>query len=101
MSLVDRMHPHGCFINNCASEIAHRDPQAREAVRRAIAGLGESYSDAVARGQRAGEITNTTDARVLGHYLVTNIFGVLAVRQGGLDREALRRIHEVVLSVLD
>jgi TetR/AcrR family transcriptional repressor of nem operon len=96
-------HPalRGCFVNNCAIEIAHRDPKASARIQRAFQRIEDAYFEAVLRGQTAGEISRRYDARTLARYLLTNKRGLLAMMQGGLDGEGVKQIGDVVLSVLD
>jgi TetR/AcrR family transcriptional repressor of nem operon len=91
----------GCFVNNCAIEIAHRDPTASARIQRAFQRIEDAYFEAVVRGQKRGEISSRHDARSLARYLLNNKRGLVAMMQGGLDDEGVKQIKDVILSVLD
>ena len=90
----------GCFLQNCAIELAHRDPEARVAIRRGLRRLEKAYYRAVVRGQATGEIGMNADALVLSRYLAASLNGLQTLARVERDRNALRQVAQTALSVL-
>jgi TetR/AcrR family transcriptional repressor of nem operon len=91
----------GCFLNNCAIEAAHRDPGVRATVTRGFARLEEAFYEAVARGQKNGEISRKRDARVLARYVLNSFRGLTGMSQAGCDRESMKQVATITLSALE
>jgi TetR/AcrR family transcriptional repressor of nem operon len=92
--------PRGCFIQNCAVELAHRDPRARAGVCKGFKRLEQGYYQAVIRGQENGEFARTQDAHTLGRYLVSSLNGLQVLARAGIEDRALREVVKVTLAVL-
>jgi TetR/AcrR family transcriptional repressor of nem operon len=90
----------GCFLCNCSLELSRHDPAVAEKIAGGMARIEEAYCRAVTRGQGAGEIPPGRDARALARYLLNSENGIFISAQAGLDREALKDVVQVVLSVL-
>ena len=99
-SVIDRAGMEGCFLQNCAIELAHRDADARVAVRRGLRRLEKAYYKAVVRGQATGEIPKSADALVLSRYLTASLNGLQTLARVERDRNALRQVARTSLSVL-
>src|SRR6185369_16029118 len=91
----------GCFVQNCAIELAQRDPEAQAKVRGGLKRLEEGYYHAVRRGQQSGEFTREQNARTLARYLASSYKGVQVLAKSGFDRKALRKVVQVILKALD
>jgi TetR/AcrR family transcriptional repressor of nem operon len=91
----------GCFVQNCAIELAQRDPEAQAKVRDGLKRLEEGYYRAVLRGQQNGELTHKQNARTLARYLASSYNGLQVMARSGFDRKALREVVQVVLKALD
>lgn len=91
----------GCFVQNCAIELAHRDPEARAKVSEGLKRLEEGYYRAVLRGQQCGEIARRLDARTLAQFLVSSLNGVQVLAHAGLERKALQQIAKFTLSCIE
>jgi TetR/AcrR family transcriptional repressor of nem operon len=98
--VIDRAGMEGCFLQNCAIELAHRDAETRVAVRRGMRRLEKAYYKAVVRGQEAGEIRNSADALILSRYLTASLNGLQTLARVERDRNALRQVAQTSLSVL-
>jgi TetR/AcrR family transcriptional regulator, transcriptional repressor for nem operon len=98
--VIDRAGMEGCFLQNCAIELAHRDPEARVAVRRGLRRLEKAYYEAVVRGQERGEIRKSADALILSRYLAASLNGLQTLARVERDRNALRQVAQTALSVL-
>ena len=91
----------GCFLGNCAAEVAASDPAAAERVRAGLAGLEDAFHAAIARGQAAGEIPAEHDARGLARYLTSSLNGLRLTAKANPDPASLRDVVRLVLAPLD
>ena len=91
----------GCFIGNCAAELARGDRVTAARVRRALERIEGLFRDALVRGQARGEFSASADAGALARYLVAGIQGLRLVGKANPDRVALREIAAVMLRCLD
>ena len=98
--VIDRAGMEGCFLQNCAIELAHRDPEARVAIRRGLRRLEKAYYRAVVRGQATGEIGMNADALGLSRYLAASLNGLQTLARVERDRNVLRQVAQTSLSVL-
>src|SRR5262245_13808632 len=99
-NVIDRAGMEGCFLQNCAIELAHRDAPTRVVVRRGLRRLEKAYYAAVVRGQETGEIRKNADALTLSRYLAASLNGLQTLARVERDRHALRQVAHVALSVL-
>ncbi len=91
----------GCFVANCAVEMAAHDPAAADRVCTGLARMEEAFLEAVARGQAAGEIPAGRDGRALARYLTSSLNGLIVMAKARPERTALQDIARIVLSALD
>jgi TetR/AcrR family transcriptional repressor of nem operon len=90
----------GCFIGNCAAELAHGDRATAVRVRRALDRIEALFRDALARGQARGEIAADADIESLARFIVSGIQGLRLVGKANPDRAALESIASVMLRCL-
>lgn len=91
--------PRGCFVHNCALELAARDPDVHARVRRGLRQLERGFHGAIVRGQRAGEFSGDRDPWALARYLVNSLNGFhVSASVHGPAR--LRNVLDSVLSAL-
>lgn len=91
----------GCFIGNCAAEVAASDPAAAERVVAGLRRIENAFHDAVLRGQAAGDIPARHDARALARYLTSSLNGLRVVAKANPDAAALRDVVRIALTALD
>lgn len=91
----------GCFIGNCAAELARGDRVTAARVRRALDRIEGLFRDALGRGQARGEIPATADVGSLARFLVAGIQGLRLVGKANPDRATLEGIAAVMLRCLD
>jgi TetR/AcrR family transcriptional repressor of nem operon len=91
----------GCFIGNCAAELARGDRVTAARVRRGLERIEGLFRDALARARARGEIAATADVESLARFLVAGIQGLRLVGKANPDRAALEDIAAVMLSCLD
>ncbi len=90
----------GCFIGNCAAEMAgDRATVAR--VRRSLENIEAAFREGLARAQANGEIAADADIVSLARFLVSGIQGLRLVGKANPDRAALGDIAAVMLRCLD
>lgn len=90
----------GCFIGNCAAELARGDRTAATRVRRSLDRLEATFRDALASARARGEIAATSDVDALARFLVAGIQGLRLVGKAKPDRAALDDIAAVMLNCL-
>lgn len=90
----------GCFIGNCAAELAHGDRTAATRVRRSLDRIQVTFRDALARARARGEIAPNSDVDALARFLVAGIQGLRLVGKAKPERAALDDIAAVMLNCL-
>lgn len=90
----------GCFIGNCAAELAGQDRATAARVRQSLARIEGLFSDALARAQIRGEIAADADVESLARFLVSGIQGLRLVGKANPDRAVLTDIAAVMLRCL-
>jgi TetR/AcrR family transcriptional repressor of nem operon len=90
----------GCFIGNCAAELAG-DRATAARVRRSLDNIEAEFRAALARAQAAGEIAADADTASLARFLVSGIQGLRLVGKANPDRAALGDIAAVMLRCLE
>lgn len=93
--------PRGCFVQNCAIELAHRDSKIRVKVHHGFKRLEEGFRRAVVRGQQNGEFTSRHDAPAMARYLASSLNGLQVLSRAGFEDQALRDVVKVTLAALD
>jgi TetR/AcrR family transcriptional repressor of nem operon len=91
----------GCFIGNCAAELARQDRATGARVRRSLERIEKTFGDALASGQARGELAATADVESLARFLVAGIQGLRLVGKAIPDRPALANIAATMLRCLD
>lgn len=90
----------GCFIGNCAAELAG-DRATAARVRRSLANIEAAFREGLARAQANGEIAADADIDSLARFLVSGIQGLRLVGKANPDRAVLGDIAAVMLRCLD
>lgn len=91
----------GCFVGNCAAELARHDRQAMVRVRRALARNDAIFCEALGRAKSNGELSEKADPEALARFLTTALQGLRLVGKANPDRAALSDIAAVILRCLD
>ena len=91
----------GCFLNNCAVEVALHDPQAAKLIGGGIGLMEDTFFLLVERGQKEGDIATGKDARALARYLTSSLNGLLVIAKANPDPEGLADIARLSLATLD
>lgn len=91
----------GCFIGNCAAELAGQDRATAARVRQSLARIEGIFCEALVRAQSRGEIRADADVASLARFLVSGIQGLRLVGKANPDRAALTDIAAVMLRCFD
>jgi TetR/AcrR family transcriptional repressor of nem operon len=91
----------GCFLNNCAVEVALNDAQAAKLINSGFGLIEEAFYLLVQRAQEEGDIDNLKDARALARYLTSCLNGLLVTAKANPDPESLSDIARLSLKILD
>ena len=86
---------------NTASEFAQNDPEISALISQSIESFVDIFEIAVKQAQQDGEIPTDKDARSIAAYLVSSMSGLNTMIKSGADRESIKRIATIILSVLD
>lgn len=91
----------GCFIGNCAAELARQDPLVAARVRLSMDRLQSTFRDALLQAKGAGEIRRDADVDALAAFIMSGIQGLRLVGKARPERRLLEGIARVMLRCLD
>lgn len=91
----------GCFIGNCAAELARQDALAAKRVRLSLERVQSTFRDALLQAKGAGEIGKNADVDALAAFIMSGIQGLRLVGKAKPEREHLNAIAGVMLRCLD
>lgn len=91
----------GCFIGNCAGELARQDKAAAARVRASMARVQSAFRDVLLQAQGAGEIAKHADVDALAAFLMSAMQGLRLVGKAHPDRAVLESIAGVMMKSLD
>jgi TetR/AcrR family transcriptional repressor of nem operon len=84
----------GCFIGNCAAEMARLDRAAAAQVKKSLAHIEETFREALA----AGGVAN---ARARARFITAGVQGLRLYGKANPDRKALEDVAAVLMQCLD
>lgn len=82
----------GCFLGNCAGEMATADPEAAARLASGFRAIEDVMHEALRQGQALGEIAADTDTRALARFLMSTVQGLRLVAKANPDRQLLTDI---------
>jgi TetR/AcrR family transcriptional repressor of nem operon len=91
----------GCFIGNCAAEVARHDRAAAASVRRNLDRIEATFRTALVGAKARGELPPHADVGALARFLVAGIQGLRLIGKTGAGRDVLQDIGDVMLRCLD
>jgi TetR/AcrR family transcriptional repressor of nem operon len=91
----------GCFIGNCAAELARDDREAAARVRRSLQRIEAAFRDALGRAKARGELAPYADVVALARFFTAGIQGLRLVGKASPDRAVLRDVAAVMQRCLD
>ncbi|MDO0925327.1 TetR/AcrR family transcriptional regulator [Streptomyces sp. TG1A-8] len=92
--------PHGCLVGNTTAELVPHDSEATKIVTRSYARFTGIVSDALRRGQAAGEVTEAADPQIQAQLLLYIVQGLSLVSRAGLDRTAALAAIDTAIDAL-
>ena len=93
--------PGGCFVVNTAVELAKHDSEAIDWVHLKWTDTEQLIRDLIVEGQKSGEFSKTLNAEELSYYFINALIGLRVMVKTISDREKLRQIIEMNMSVLE
>ena len=91
----------GCFIGNCAAEVARHDRTAAASVRRNLERVESTFRDALVRAKTRGELPPHADVDALARFFVAGTQGLRLVGKAGARRDVLEDVAAVMLRCVD
>jgi TetR/AcrR family transcriptional repressor of nem operon len=91
----------GCFLNNCAVEVALKDERAAKIINSGFELMEETFFLLVQRGQLEGEIEKTKNARALARYLNSSLNGLFVIAKANPNSTSLADVVCISLTALD
>lgn len=91
----------GCFIGNCAAEVARQDRAAAASVRRNLDRVEAVFRDAFARAKARGELDTDADIDALARFFVASTQGLRLMGKTNASREVLEDIACVMLRCVE
>lgn len=91
----------GCLVGNSSSEVGLHDPEMAALLRKKLELLEAAFHRALARAQKAGEISAALDPRALARSILVTAQGLSIVCQVNRDRAFVRAVARDTLARLD
>lgn len=91
----------GCFIGNCAAEMARLDRTAAARVRRSLARIEAAFRTGLERALASGELAPDSNPAALARFLTAGIQGLRLVGKANPDRAALKDIAATMLHCIE
>jgi len=90
----------GCFIGNCAAEMARLDRGAAARVRRSLERIEATFRAGLQKARTRGELPDDADPAALARFLTAGIQGLRLVGKANPDRAALEQVAALMLKCL-
>jgi TetR/AcrR family transcriptional repressor of nem operon len=100
-SIVDGPGRRGCFIGNCAAEMARLDRGAAARVRRSLERIEAAFHAPLAAARERGELPRGAEPRALARFITAAIQGLRLFGKANAERAALQDIACGILRCLD
>ncbi|MEQ8348380.1 MAG: TetR/AcrR family transcriptional regulator [Sneathiellaceae bacterium] len=91
---------HGCYLGNCAAELAAIDSQAARQLERTFTRIAEALAEQVRIAQARGEIDRARDPVALARLLMAGMQGLRLVAKTHPDRAVLDDIRDGLLQAV-
>ncbi|MFC1673412.1 TetR/AcrR family transcriptional regulator [Pseudomonadota bacterium] len=91
----------GCLMTNTSAGFYGCDETMAQWVRDSFAGLEDTLTTLIARGQKQGSVTSTAKPRALARALVASAQGFNVIARGGAKPQALKDIAAQAVHALD
>jgi TetR/AcrR family transcriptional repressor of nem operon len=91
----------GCFIGNCAAELARQDRTVASHVRQSMDRIRNTFRNALAQARDEGQLPKNADVDALAAFLMSGIQGLRLVGKANPDRAVLEDIAKVMLRCIE
>ncbi|HYQ16320.1 MAG TPA: TetR/AcrR family transcriptional regulator [Polyangiaceae bacterium] len=91
---------HGCLLGNSVPELAARDPEMSEVLRRKLELLEAAFARALRRAKRDGEVAESVDVKDTARSLLTLAQGLAVVARANRDPAFVRGVVRVAHTLL-
>jgi TetR/AcrR family transcriptional regulator, transcriptional repressor for nem operon len=91
----------GCFIGNCAAELARQDRAMASHVRQSMDRIQNTFRMALVQAKDAGQLPKHADVDALAAFLMSGIQGLRLVGKANPDRAVLKNIATVMLRCIE
>ncbi|MGC0421831.1 TetR/AcrR family transcriptional regulator [Embleya sp. AB8] len=92
--------PRGCLVVNTAIELAGRDAEVAELLRRDYVRRHAAIKAAIDAGRMDGDIDRDKDAAALAHAVIGSVSAIRLASRSGVDRAGLEAIANTTLAAL-
>lgn len=99
--IIDNGDRRGCFLGNCAAELATDDPEAAKRVAAGLARIETRIYRRLVAAQEDGEIAADKDVRALARFVTSSLQGLRIFGKAQANRAALKDIAKTALACLD
>lgn len=96
----EHTHLKGCIVANTVTALAFVDQDLETEAVNILKDVERMFTETIREAQKSGAITNPADAAVLGRYLVTCWNGLNVTRRMHPDKEKLKALIDIQLSIL-
>ena len=90
----------GCFLGNCAAEVARQDRAAAASVRRNVERVEATFRAALVQARTRNELPQDADVDALARFLFASTQGLRLIGKTGASRHALEDIAKIMLRCL-
>ncbi|MET0436185.1 MAG: TetR/AcrR family transcriptional regulator [Devosia sp.] len=90
----------GCFGVLAAAEMLPGDPDIADLIKRLFTRLQDLFATAVAKGQAVGEIKNSSDPRVIAHFIVSHAQGMRVLGKVGSRRDEMLKDIDLLMEAI-
>ena len=91
----------GCFIGNCAAEVARQDRAAAATVKCNLDRIEAAFREGLEHARKSGELPAGTDVLALARFFVASTQGLRLMGKANASRETLQDIARVMVQSLD
>ncbi|MEI9916630.1 MAG: TetR/AcrR family transcriptional regulator [Methylovirgula sp.] len=91
----------GCLVVGSTTEMASKDAEVKERIRRTFARMEGFLREAIERGQASGEITSRSSPEALSRFLLCLIEGLGVLGKTGRTKKEMLEIVDIAMTALE
>jgi TetR/AcrR family transcriptional repressor of nem operon len=100
-SIVEGPGRRGCYIGNCAAEMARLDKGAATRVRRSLERIEAAFHAPLEAARERGELARGAEPRAMARFITASIQGLRLFGKANAERAALQDIASGIVRCLD